>query len=141
MKKQDIQPEEYRLFTGKALHYGEKAEIYPTLSELTGIYAADLQCTPITDEFIDSKINSYSSDEHDEIRKVMEYNRFHDPKLAERIARKIIAADRHDLPNSEAFKTLLRTKSPENEQIFLDYIVKHSPGDECWDIVNSYWDK
>ena len=71
----------------------------------------------------------------------MEYNRFHAPELAEHIARKIIAADRHDLPNSEAFKTLLRNKSPENEQIFLDYIVAHSPGDECWDIVNAYWDK
>lgn len=140
-RKQGLQPEEFRLITGKALRYRGKSKIYPTLSELTGIYAADLQFTQITDELIESKINSNSSDDHAEIRKVMEYNRFHDPDLAERIARKIIAADRHDLPNREAFKTLLRNKSPENEQIFLDYIVAHSPGDECWDIVNAYWDK
>lgn len=141
VRKQGLQPEEFRLITGNALRYKGKSEIYPTLSELTGIYAADLQCTRITDEFIDSKINSNSSDDHAEICKVMEYNRFHAPELAEHIARKIISADRHDLPNREAFKTLLRNKSPENEQIFLDYIVAHSPGDECWDIVNSYWDK
>lgn len=131
--------ENHRLFTGKALRYVGRSEIYPTISELTGIYAADLQNKQITDEYINSVINSHDSDKRIELRKVMEYSRFHDQELAERIARKIIAADSPELPNREAFITLLRTKSPENEELFLDYIVNHSPGDECWDIVNSYW--
>lgn len=43
------------------------------------------------------------------------------------------------LPQKSAIKELLHYRNEETEQYMIKYLVDHDSKDECWDLVNSYW--
>ena len=44
------------------------------------------------------------------------------------------------LPLESAIKILLLYHNDETEQYMINYLVNHTPKDEAWDLVNSYWE-
>lgn len=44
------------------------------------------------------------------------------------------------LPQKSAIKELLHHRNEESEQYMIKYLVEHDSKDECWNLVNSYWD-
>ncbi len=137
----DIDFEKYRPIRSAPLGFTPKTEEYPTVEELTDIYAAHLENTEITDELIDGWFSKRDEESMLYLKYVLIHLSFTDKPRAYRLAKKIISDDSYGLPFKEAFRVLLKDKSEETENLFIDYIVNHSPGDDCWDIVNSYWDQ
>ncbi len=137
----DLDFEKYRLIRSIPLGFTPKTEEYPTVEELTGIYAANLENTEITDELIDGRFSKRDKESMIYLKYVLIHLRFTDKPRAYRLARRIVSDGSYGLPVKEAFKVLLKDRSEETENLFIDYIVNHSPGDECWDIANSYWDQ
>ncbi len=72
---------------------------------------------------------------------VMLYYAHTDPEKGAALARRIVKLERMpaDLQRS-AFEVLLAHRSPETEQLFLDYIVTHEKHAPCWDVAASYWE-
>lgn len=56
------------------------------------------------------------------------------------IAEKVISADDYRLPYEAAWRVIVENKNEDTEKLAVDYLVEHTAGDRCWDIVNSYWD-
>ena len=117
-----------------------ETEAYPTVDELTNIYAIGLENTEITDELIDKWFADRNTENVLKIKYVLIDFIFKDKIKAYRLARKIIADGSRDLPLKEAYKALLSDKTEHTEKLYIDYLVNHTSGDECWDIVNSYWE-
>jgi len=136
----DIDFEKYHLIHNVPLGFTPKTEEYPTVKDLTNIYAADLENTEITDELIDGWFSKKDERSMLYLKYVLIHFSFTDKPRAYQLAAKIIKDGSYGLPIKEAFKVLLKDKSEETENLFIDYIVYHSPGDNCWDIANSYWD-
>lgn len=136
----DINFEKYNLIHSVPLGFTPKTEEYPTVEEFTHIYAADLENTEITDELIDGWFSKRDEESMLYLKYVLIHLSFTDKPRAYQLAKKIISNNSYGSPFVEAYKVLLKDKSEETENLFIDYIVNHSPGDECWDIVNSYWD-
>lgn len=55
-------------------------------------------------------------------------------------AEKVISADDYRLPYEAAWRVIVENKNEDTEKLAVDYLVEHTVGDRCWDIVNSYWD-
>ena len=51
--------------------------------------------------------------------------------------------DEYYLRNAQksAVKEMLKHHNEEAEQYMINYLVDHTSNDECWDLVNSYWDQ
>lgn len=62
-----------------------------------------------------------------------------EPERAFALARRILACD-GSLPKCAACRCLLADKSPQTEQVFIDYLVRHTTADPCSAIIASYWD-
>ncbi len=135
----DIDFEKYNLIHNVPLDFTPKTEEYPTVEELTNIYAAHLENTEITDELIDGWFSKRDEKSMLYLKYVLIHLRFTDKPRAYQLAKRIVSDGSYGLPK-EVFKVLLKDKSEETENLFIDYIVNHSPGDECWDIANSYWE-
>ena len=116
-----------------------ETKAYPTVDELTNIYAIGLENTEITDELIDKWFADRNTENIIKLKYVLVYFSFNDKPRAYQLARKIISDGFQDLPLREAYKALLGDKTEHTEKLYINYLVNHTSGDECWDIVNSYW--
>lgn len=115
-------------------------ECYPTIEELSGYYAADLENTVITNELIHRWLNSEDNVDRYKIKYALRYFERTDFETACQIARSVISQDsNHCNEKSDAFRVLLKNRTPETEQLFIQYIVNHNPSDTYWSIANSYW--
>ena len=45
-----------------------------------------------------------------------------------------------DAPDSVYVGDYANVLTEETEQYMIDYLVDHTSEDECWDLVNSYWE-
>lgn len=62
------------------------------------------------------------------------------PDSAYNIAEEIIRSGNRNMPYKEAWRALLQKKDPHTEEMAIEYIIDHTPQDECWDLVTAYWD-
>lgn len=136
----EVNIEKYRLVHNALMDIKPETKAYPTVDELTNIYAIGLENTEITDELIDKWFADRNTENVLKLKYVLINFTFKDKIKAYHLARKIIADGSRDLPLKEAYKALLSDKTEHTEKLFIDYFVSHTRGDECWDIVNSYWD-
>lgn len=116
-------------------------ENYIPIDVLTGFFAADLNESDITPEVIEEWIRSNDDTDKEKLKCALLYLSRKHPKRACAYAKIVIAAKEELLiPTRTAFLVLLEHKSPETEQLFLDYLVSHDKKSLCWDVVTSYWE-
>lgn len=114
---------------------------YIPIHVLTGFFADDLNESDITSEMIEEWIRSYDSSDKEKLECALLYLAKTEPERACALAKIVIAAKDDTLfPTKTAFKVLLAHKSPETEQLFLDYLILHDKKSLCWDVVTSYWE-
>ena len=117
---------------------------YPTVGELTGIYAAKLENSIITEELVEQWINSSDSDDQSRLKCVLQYYAKRSPQQAYNIAKTVVSmapeTERFNELTVIAYKIIASNKSSEAEQIVLDYIINHDNKSSAWDICNSYWE-
>ncbi len=128
----------YNLLKGK-VSVPIKADTYPTVEELTNIYAVQLENADITDEMLNEWMEPHDSEKICKLRYALVHFIYNNRPRAIELAKKIIAANHSALPVKEAYRALLHDKSEQTEKMFVDYLIDHSSDDECWEIVNSYW--
>lgn len=116
-----------------------KTEEYPDIEELTAIYAVGLEDTEIMDKLTDKWFEDNKSDVL-RLKYALIYFSKADREKAYKLAKMIIADGSYGLPYKEAYRALLKDRSQETEDLFVDYLINKDSSDECWDIVNSYWD-
>lgn len=121
---------------------------YPTVEELSFLYALDIPGEDITDELFERWLSAPQSDDNFfRLKYSLIFLERTDSEKAFRLARRVVKAadgvpraeEYEMLPQRLAFRVLLRDKSEQTEQLFIDYLVNHHPGDECFDIVSAYW--
>ena len=114
---------------------------YIPIDVLTGFFAAGLDESDITEELIHEWIGSCESRDKEKLECALLYLAKTDPERACTFAKLVIAV-RDDMlfPTKTAFEVLLKHKSPETEQLFLDYLISHDKKSLCWDVVTSYWE-
>lgn len=116
-------------------------ENYIPIDVLTGFFAAGLDESDITEEQIKDWIRSPYSRDKDKIKQALLYLAKIDPERACTFAKIVIAVKDDTLfPTKTAFEVLLKHKSPETEQLFLDYLISHDKTSRYWEIVTSYWE-
>ncbi len=116
-------------------------ENYIPIDVLTGFFAAGLDESAITEEQIKDWIGSCESRDKDKLESALLYLAKTNPEQACTFAKLVIAAKDDTLfPTKTAFAVLLKHKSPETEQLFLDYLVSHDKTSRYWEIVTSYWE-
>ncbi len=116
-------------------------ENYIPIDVLTGFFAAGLDESDLTAELIHEWIGSCESRDKDKLESALLYLARTKPEQACTFAKIVIAAKDDTLfPTKTAFKLLLAHKSPETEQLFLDYLISHDKKSLCWDVVTSYWE-
>ncbi len=116
-------------------------ENYIPIDVLTGFFAAGLDESDLTVELIQEWIGSCERRDKDKLESALLYLAKTDPERACTFAKLVIAARDDTLfPTKTAFEVLLGHKSPEIEQLFLDYLVSHEKNSLCWDVVTSYWE-
>ncbi len=116
-------------------------ENYIPIDVLTGFFAADLGESDITEELIQEWIGSCESKDKEKLNCALLYLSKIDPERACTFAKLVIAVRDDTLfPTKTAFEVLLKHKSPETEQLFLDYLIPHDKTSRYWEIVTSYWE-
>ena len=118
--------------------------LYPTVGELTGIYAAGAENLDVTPELAEKWLKSKNRDDHERLRCVLRYYAKRAPERAFEIAKTVVAA----APEAPAFTHLIMLsyriiaahRCEESEQIMVDYLVGHDNTAAAWEICNSYWD-
>lgn len=113
---------------------------YHTLEHLCSIYAYDLIDAEVTDEDIRHWISHALDEDRAKLKTIMEYRTISDYESAYHIAEMIIRSGNRNMPYWEAWQTLLRRKDAHTEELTVDYLIDHTPSDECWKLVSSYWD-
>ncbi len=138
----DIFHNEYILETALDL------SLYPTVEELTGIYAAGAENLDVTPELAEKWLKSINKDEHrddrERLRCVLRYYAERAPERAFEIAKTVVAK----APEVPAFTHLIilsyriiaAHKCDESEQIMVNYLIDHDNTSAAWEICNSYWD-
>lgn len=116
---------------------------YPTIKSLAGIINAEVNIEGDLLEYTKHLILLRDEENVTKLRYLMEY--LSDIQTEETYAVAKIILDKDDdylprLPVRSAIKSLLHFRNEETEQYMINYLVNHSPDDECWDLVNSYWD-
>lgn len=116
---------------------------YPTIQTLTGIINAEVDINGNMVEY--AKLLLLSKDEESAIKLdyLLRYLSESCKEEAYIIAKMIL--DEEDeyllqLPRKSAIKELLNHRNEETEQYMINYLVDHNSKDQCWDLVNSYWD-
>lgn len=118
-------------------------EFYPTVDELTGLYAAGAEKLDITDELVTQWIKS--SDINDRVRLicVLRYYAKREPEKAYTIARTVVTSVTETIGLAElirlSYKVIAAHKCDESEQLMINYIIDHDKNGAAWDICNSYW--
>ncbi|MBP5605671.1 MAG: hypothetical protein J6X60_09035, partial [Ruminiclostridium sp.] len=118
--------------------------LYPTVEELTGIYAAGAENLDVTPELAEQCLKSKNSDDRERLRCVLRYYAKRAPERAFGIAKTVVAK----APDSPAYTHLIilsyriiaAYKCDESEQIMVSYLIDHDNTSTAWEICNSYWD-
>lgn len=134
-----LEIEVYQLIKNVLTDINPIIDAYPTVDELTKIYAIGLENTEITDELVGKWLADKSKENLLKLKYVLIYLSFNDKPKAYSLARRIIADGSSDLPLEEAYKALLSDKSESTEKLFSDYLANHTNEDKYWDIVHLYW--
>lgn len=117
---------------------------YPTIEELTGIYAAEVEKLTITEDLVKQWIESRDTEDRYRLQAVLRYYAKKEPKLAFMIAKTVIgytseSAIFDDLL-AESYSVIVNNKCEESEQIVLDYMVNHDCKCLLWELCSSYWE-
>ena len=117
---------------------------YPTVEELTGIYAAGLENITITEELVEQWIKSSDIDDQIKLECLLKYYAKRAPQQAYTIAKTFVSfapeIERfHDLIVI-AYKIIIANQNHEAEQIVLDYMINHNSKSPAWNICSSYWE-
>ena len=113
---------------------------YHSIEQISSLDAAGIDDSEITDEEINSWISLADEDCRVKLKYLLEYRALSDYESAYHIAETIIQSGCRNMPYMEAWKTLLQKKDEHTEQMAIAYLIEHTPQDESWDIVTSYWD-
>lgn len=113
---------------------------YHSVEHISSLNAAGIVDSEISDEEINSWISLADEDGTVRLKYILEYRALSDYESAYHIAEAIIQSGCRNMPYREAWRTLLQKKDKHTEQMAVAYLVEHTPQDECWDIVTSYWD-
>ena len=110
---------------------------YPTIKELAEYSLIDPERNGMTSEEAAEK---WMREDMERLEDLIVYLARTMPEKAFGICQNIVKSENANADVlSVAFRLLLNDKTPETEQLFIDYIVENDPGSKCWDIVNSYW--
>lgn len=117
---------------------------YPTVEELTGIYAAGLENITVTKELVEKWIKSSDTDDQIRLKCLLQYYAKRSPQQAYIISKTVVSL----APETEmfddllliAYKIIVTNKNNEAEQIVLDYMINHNSKSLAWDICCSYWE-
>lgn len=117
---------------------------YPTVEELTGIYAAGLENVTVTKELVEQWIKSPDIDDQIRLKCLLQYYAKRSLQQAYMISKTIVSLAPetgiiHDLLLI-AYKIIVTNKNDESEQIVLDYMINHDSKSFAWDICCSYWE-
>ncbi|MDE6729746.1 MAG: hypothetical protein K2J71_03110 [Oscillospiraceae bacterium] len=119
---------------------------YPTVEELTGIYAAGLENVTITEELVEQWIKSsdFDIDGQIKLKYLLKYYAKRTPQQAYTIA-KIVVSFAPEIEKFQdlivtAYKIIIANQNHEAEQIVLDYMINHDRKSFAWTICSSYWE-
>ncbi len=119
-------------------------KIYPTIEELTGIYAAGAEHLTITENLIQQWLESPEQENHNRLLCVLKYYAKTKPEQAYQIAKKIIsfAVDNGELKTLliAAYRVISGKKCEESENLILEYIINHDKTNSAWEVCTSYWE-
>ncbi|MDE5883941.1 MAG: hypothetical protein K2H29_02510 [Oscillospiraceae bacterium] len=117
---------------------------YPTIEELTGIYAAGLENVTITKELVEQWIKSSDMDDQIRLKCLLKYDAKREPQQAYTIAKTVVSfapeTERFNDLISQAYKIIIANQNHEAEQIVLNYMINHDSKSSAWDICSSYWE-
>lgn len=117
---------------------------YPTVEELTGIYAAGLEKVTVTKELVEQWIKSSDIDDQIRLEYLLQYYAKCSPQQAYIIAKTVVTlapeTERFNALILIAYKIIIANRNNEVEQILLDYLINHNSKDSAWDICCSYWE-
>lgn len=116
---------------------------YPTIQTLTGIINAEVDINGNMVEYAKSLLLSKDEESAIKLDYLLRYLSESCKEEAYIIAKMIL--DEEDeyllqLSRKSAIKELLNHRNEETEQYMINYLVDHNSKDQCWDLVNSYWD-
>ena len=149
-KCEDFRLKDFRIFSEENgfEEFIGKLRKYPSIEELGFMYALDISDKNITDELFEKWLSApHLDDNFFRMRSALLLLERTDSEKAFRLARRVIEVA-HRVPKAEewemypqllAFRILLHDRSEQTELLFIDYLVNHHPGDECFDIASSYW--
>ena len=110
---------------------------YPTIKELAEYSLIDPERKGMT---VEEAAEKWMREDMERLEALIVYLARTMPEKAFGICRNIVKSEKANADAlSVAFRILLNDKTPETEQLFIDYIVENDSGGKCWDIVNSYW--
>ncbi|MDD6490561.1 MAG: hypothetical protein PUG48_12260 [Clostridia bacterium] len=117
-------------------------ECYPTVKELTGFLAAELDGVNITERLVLEWLTSTDADDYSRLKYALLYNEKKDIEKAFIIAKTILSYEYVTEEETQiALCFLIRHKSDKAEQLIVDYLIDHNPTDSYWGLANSYWSK
>lgn len=117
---------------------------YPTIEELTGIYAAEAENLTITEDLVKQWVESNDTDDCCRLRAVLQYYAKKEPEQAFMIAKTVIGLTPENAIFDdllvESYRVILNNKCEESEKIILDYMVEHDSKCLLWELCSSYWE-
>ncbi|MEE1218468.1 MAG: hypothetical protein U0L20_00935 [Ruminococcus sp.] len=116
---------------------------YPTIHTLSHIINAKVDISGDVVEYAKTLISLKDEESVIKLDYLMKYLSEYGKKEAYIVAKMIL--DQRDeyifkSPRKSAIKELMNHRNEETEQYMIDYIVNHDSEDQCWHLVNSYWD-
>lgn len=115
-------------------------ECYPNIDELTGFILSELEDIEITEELVNNWLIRNSYDDQNKLKYALGYFAKTDIQKAMMIAKEILRSDSSSFYLKEtAMSFIVRHKSDESEQLVIDYIIDHEPGDTVYKIADGYW--
>jgi hypothetical protein len=116
---------------------------YPTIQALAGISNAEVDVKGDVVEYAKQLILSRDEEEIIKLDYLLQFLSGYRKEEAYTIAKLIFDNfDEYYLREARksAVKEMLKHHNEETEQYMIDYLVDHTSKDECWDLVNSYWE-
>lgn len=116
---------------------------YPTIQTLAGISNAEVDAKGDVVEYAKQLILSRDEEEIIKLDYLLQFLSGYRKEEAYTIAKLIFDNfDEYYLREARksAVKEMLKHHNEETEQYMIDYLVDHTSKDECWDLVNSYWE-
>ena len=104
------------------------------------IHASELEDIEITEELVNNWLIRNSYDDQNKLKYALGYFAKTDIQKAMMIAKEILRSDSSSFYLKEtAMSFIVRHKSDESEQLVIDYIIDHEPGDTVYKIADGYW--